>query len=182
MTQPQGDSDSPSTRSFLRFVSERLSPLSQAFAKSRLRQLRLSDAGGSITLVKSAASQSLSAAQPRSRGESAEAKPSHVARLSGGEPGQSYETVNAEVVGTFHPADDVPQPGERMEARRALGYVEALRLRTPVRVADEAVLVAQVAEDGQAVEFGETLFIVERSAAAGGEAPPATAVSEPPRI
>ncbi|MDQ6780416.1 MAG: hypothetical protein M3Z37_04585, partial [Candidatus Eremiobacteraeota bacterium] len=43
--------------------------------------------------------------------------------------------------------------------------IEALRLRNAVRCPVECMLIAQVVVDGQPVDFGETLFVVDSGGA-----------------
>ncbi|MBC5825564.1 MAG: hypothetical protein GIW99_05930 [Candidatus Eremiobacteraeota bacterium] len=162
MSQSRPEADGRGQSSLLRFLNEQLPQVSQAFSKSPLKQLRIRDAEVAMTLVKATTAPAVLPTRQRGRQVPTDSSPRHVARMVGGEAGRPYTTINAEVVGIFHSAADVPQPGEPMDAGRVLGYVEALRLRTPVRNADQAVLIAQVVEEGQAVEFGETLFIVDR--------------------
>src|SRR5580704_5868020 len=124
-------------------------------------QMRVRTAEGMITLVKAA---------PGATGGSKStpaAKSAHAPKIQEGEPGRAYDTINAEAVGVFRPAPDIPEFGERVAADRVLGFVEALKLRNPVRAGAPCYFVAQAVEDGQAVEFGEVLFVVER-----GDTPP----------
>ncbi len=164
---------------FAHFVKERLGPLSQAFAKSPLAQLRFRTTEASITLIKASSSMrdSTPAAHRTRHGKSV-----HVAHVLDGEPGRAYDTVNAEVVGIFHSVGDLPESGEHVEPDRILGYVEALRLRTPVHTEEPCIFIAQVAEDGQPVEFGETLFIIDRAHIAAQSVNEVIEEQEPPRL
>lgn len=178
MTDTNDDAGSEELASF---VSQRVAPLAKAFAQTPLMHLRVRTPEGSVTLAK-AVQKSPDAARPSAP------KPGHVPRFQEGEPGRAYDTINAETVGVFriapHPADF----GERVEGDTILGYVEALKLRNPVTAGSPCWFVAQAVEDGQAVEFGEVLFVVERGEAPPqAEAPPAPAENgaaaiEPPRI
>jgi biotin carboxyl carrier protein len=114
-----------------------------------------------VTLVKAAANSADGAKSPSAP------KSAHAPKIQEGEPGRAYDTINAEAVGVFRPAPDVPEFGERVAADRVLGFVEALKLRNPIRAGAPCFFVAQAVEDGQAVEFGEVLFVVER-----GDTPP----------
>lgn len=155
------DHDDAQTDELMAFVTDRVAPLAKTFAQLPVMQLRVRTAQGMITLVKSAAVS----------GDGAKAAPAsksaHTPRIQEGEPGRAYDTINAEAVGVFRAASDVPEFGERVEGDRVLGYVEALKLRNPVRAGAPCFFVAQAVEDGQAVEFGEVLFVVER-----GDTPP----------
>jgi acetyl-CoA carboxylase biotin carboxyl carrier protein len=153
--------DEADTTELLTFVNERVAPLARTFAQLPVMQLRVRTAQGMITLVKAAPGAADGAKSPPT------AKSAHAPKVQEGEPGRAYDTINAEAVGVFRPAPDIPQFGERVEADRVLGFVEALKLRNPVRAGAPCYFVAQAVEDGQAVEFGEVLFVVER-----GDTPP----------
>jgi acetyl-CoA carboxylase biotin carboxyl carrier protein len=145
----------------LAFVDERVAPLAKTFAQLPVMQLRVRTAQGMITMVK-ASPGAADGAKPAHAVRSA-----HTPRIQEGEPGRAYDTINAEAVGVFRPAPDIPEFGERVAADRVLGFVEALKLRNPIRAGAPCYFVAQAVEDGQAVEFGEVLFVVER-----GDTPP----------
>jgi acetyl-CoA carboxylase biotin carboxyl carrier protein len=147
--------------------------------------LRVRTPRGDVTLVKAAAqpAQAAETGPPEEHHRSAHALHDY---LPDGEPGHAYDMINADVVGIFHAAADSPALGEPIEEGRTLGYIEALKVRTPVRAGVSGTLVGQVAEDGQAVDFGETLFIVDSTPAQAapqtGVAPEEAEALEPPRI
>jgi acetyl-CoA carboxylase biotin carboxyl carrier protein len=163
----------------LQFVNHRLSALSEAFAAGPLMQIRVTVPGASVTLVKA-----------RAGGRAPEAvddpwrrhagRPPH-AYLPDAEPGRPYDTVCSDVVGVFHSAYDLPAPGEVIDADRVLGDIEALKLRTPVRAGIAGRFVGQVVEDGQPVDFGETLFVID-AGPVEEHAIQETEELEPPRI
>ena len=183
----------------MEFVRSQVDPISKAFAASPLAQLRLKTKLGSVTLEKAPAP----AAGPADgrQGDAAKAAGEHtkpatsryapLVPAQNGEAGRSYLTISSEVVGIFRDAANPPVPGERLRKDQVLGYIEALRLRNEVRCPGEATLVAQVVIDGQAVDFGEALFVVDTTETAAAAAPveeaaePAAAaepVIEPPRM
>jgi acetyl-CoA carboxylase biotin carboxyl carrier protein len=164
----------------LRFVQNELPTLSEAFAQSPLMQLRVSTPKGSVTLVKARARET--AAPSAEALVEARRTPRFLHEyVPDGEPGRAFDTITAEVVGIFHAAPDLPAPGEQVDADRVLGYIDALKLRTPVKSGLEGRFVGQVAEDGQSVDFGETLFVVDSGPV---EAVPEETLEEiePPRI
>lgn len=174
------NSDGAASEELASFVAARVAPLAKAFAQTPLMRIRVRTPEGWVTLEKSAHKNPDAA-------RATAARPGHVPRFQEGEPGRAYDTINAETVGVFRAAPHAAEFGERIEGDRVLGYVEALRLRNPVTAASPCWFVAQAVEDGQAVEFGEVLFVVER-----GDAPPqpepqvpadnGAAAIEPPRI
>jgi biotin carboxyl carrier protein len=174
------DNDGAASEELASFVAIRVAPLAKAFAQTPLMRIRVRTPEGWVTLEKSAHKSSDGA-------RASAARPGHAPRIQEGEPGRAYDTINAETVGVFRSATHAAEFGERIEGDRILGYVEALKLRNPVTATSPCWFVAQAVEDGQAVEFGEVLFVVER-----GEAPPqpeapvpaenGAAAIEPPRI
>jgi acetyl-CoA carboxylase biotin carboxyl carrier protein len=186
VTQHSKNSGASDGADLAHFVHHQLSSLSTAFAESPLAQLRVSTPEASIVLVKSArAAGVVKVVQEGNIAERRHGSPWQLHDyLPDGEPGLAYVTVNADVVGVFHPVPDLPASGEAVAPDRVLGYIEALKLRTPVKSGVAGRLVGQVAEDGQAVDFGETLFVVD----SGPEAAPAApaeepnGVLEPPRV
>ena len=112
-----------------------------------------------------------------------------LARVYNGEAGRTYDTINAEVVGIFRDIAEPPTTGDRLEAGRLLGHIEALRLRNEVRCPIDCKLIAQVVVDGQPVDFGEPLFVVDSGGTPIPQAQPETSsmpetadIVEPPRL
>lgn len=174
--------------SLLSFIDERVAPLAKMFARTPLMSLRVKTSDGTVTFEKTAGGAiSAEVARPerwadqsrhgphRSRGQNSSITPD-------AEPGHQYDTVNAEIVGVFHPAGDVPAPGEPVADGRVLGFVEALKLRNPVRNWKKGIFVAQVAEEGQAVEFGEPLFVINHSDVQAEQREEEPEALEPPRL
>lgn len=163
------------------FVQQQVSALSKAFADGPLMQLRMTTPGASVTMVKVHGAAKNAAPTEASADRRSNAPRMFHEHLADGEPGRAYDTVNADVVGVFHAAPDLPASGERVEPDQILGYIEALKLRTPVKSGLAGRLVGQIAEEGQAVDFGETLFVVDSGPV---ELVPEEPVEElePPRI
>ena len=168
----------------MQFVQTRLPELCDAFAQTPLMRLRVTTAEGSVTLEKAGArapSGDLEAAEPRRSQRSHDYLPD-------AEPGRAYSTVAADVVGIFHNAPDILELGAAVTPDHVLGYIEALKLRTPVKAGVDGRLVAQVAEDGQPVDFGETLFVIDTGPVEAAPVEPAApdiepeVIAEPPRI
>jgi biotin carboxyl carrier protein len=170
--------DEPSA--FARFIRKTVSPLSRAFADSPLMQLRVRTPNGSVTLAKAVP---IDARVGSSAAELADIpKSGHprvpLARVYNGEAGRSYDTINAEVVGIFRDIPEPPTTGDHLEAGRLLGHIEALRLRNEVRCPIACKLIAQVVVEGQPVDFGEPLFVVD----SGGISIPQVAEAETPSV
>lgn len=180
------DGNGTSAASLSRFVSERVAPLARAFAQTPLMELRVRTSEGSIRLVKAATESHAPQARPAARAL-LRSGPRHLTPTF--ELGQTYETISADVVGIFTVAPDVPQSGGHLAEDQILGYIEALKLKHPVRSGGPCVLVSQIVEDDQPVDFGEPLFVVDRSEAptapqprVADSAPASPEMLEPPRL
>jgi biotin carboxyl carrier protein len=180
------ETNGTSAAALSRFVAERVTPLAKAFAATPLMELRVRTSEGSIRLVKAVDAHEAHA--PAGSSASRPARSGHrPVLMTSDESGRPYDTISAEVVGIFSAAPDLPAPGSAIADDRVLGYIEALKLKHPVRTGGPCALVAQVAEDGQAVDFGEALFVVDRAAQPAQSAPPVAApvlveALEPPRL
>lgn len=173
--------------SFQRFFRATVVPLSRAFAESPLAQLRMRTPEGSVTFAKATPLETVHA-DDLEPAKTSHARTAPTTRVYHGEAGRAYDTINAEVVGLFRDAADPPSAGDQLDAGRVLGHIEALRLRNEVRCPVDCTLISQVVVDGQPVDFGEPLFVVD-SGGAPLDAPlspvePAipAELAEPPRI
>ena len=184
VTDESNDRMDSASADLMEFVQNELPGLCEAFAQTPLMQLRVTTAEGSVTLEKAGAKSLTSdaeAAEPRRAFRSHDYLPD-------AEPGRAFTTIAADVVGIFHSAPDIPELGGAVVADQVLGYIEALKVRTPVKAGVEGRLVAQVAEDGQPVDFGETLFVIDTgplesvTAEAAAVEPEPELMTEPPRI
>lgn len=181
------DGNGASAASLSRFISERVAPLARAFALTPLMELRVRTPEGSIRLVKAAPEAHAVHVRPALRAAQ-RSGPRHNLTPTF-ELGQTYETISADVVGIFTVAPEVPQPGGHLGDDQILGYIEALKLKHPVRSGGPCILVSQIVEDDQPVDFGEPLFVVDRSEVPASSQPriaesPAAApeMLEPPRL
>ncbi len=72
------------------------------------------------------------------------------------------DVITSDLVGIFRLGRPAPSEGERIESDRELAYVEALGIRNPIRSNGAGRIVAIRVRDGDAVEYGQTLFEVAR--------------------
>lgn len=184
MTQSSDDGKDSASADLLRFVEDRLPELCEAFVQTPLMRISVTTDEGSVTLEKSnghMANADVEAVEAR-RG------PRMHDYLPDAEPGRAFTTVAADVVGIFHTAPELPEAGADVTPDTVLGFIEALKLRTPVRAGIAGRLVGLVVEDGQPVDFGETLFVIDGGPAVAGQSDMASEPGpepppvEPPRI
>ncbi|HLW36817.1 MAG TPA: hypothetical protein VKR99_00175, partial [Candidatus Eremiobacteraceae bacterium] len=185
--------DSNKESSLARFIRDQVDPISAAFSQTPLTRLRVKTSRGAVTLVKvpPSANGVSHSTEDGSEGARAPEKLPHGARLHNPEAGRAYDTISADVVGIFRELPEPPATGERLTNGQVLGHIEALRLRNTVVCPVDCTLIAQVVDDGQPVDFGETLFVVdsggvplERESEPLPEAEAAQALEpvEPPRL
>jgi len=77
--------------------------------------------------------------------------------------GPGTESVLADRVGFFHYPDEAsthPSPGDRVAAGQVLGVIESLSVPTPIHATNPGLLEAVLVEEGQAVEYGQPLFVL----------------------
>lgn len=77
-------------------------------------------------------------------------------------PAVRIDAIKADIVGLFHLSRPTPVEGDVFEGDRELGYIEALGIRTPIHSMGAGRLVAVATADGEAVEYGQPLFLVAR--------------------
>lgn len=81
-----------------------------------------------------------------------------------GPPIRAVDTIRADLVGIFRVGRPAPFEGEYLEGDRELAYVEALGIRNPVRSLGPGRIVSLLCGDGDAVEYGQPLFTLDRGA------------------
>ena len=69
--------------------------------------------------------------------------------------------ITSHAVGVFREAKIPVIAGDLIKARQVLGSVESLRVPNEIAAPSAGRLVEIVVRDGQGVEFGQTLFVIE---------------------
>jgi biotin carboxyl carrier protein len=72
------------------------------------------------------------------------------------------DTVRADLVGIVRFGRPLPYEGERLDGDRELAAIEALGIRTPIHSFGAGRIVTIPVSDGQAVEYGQPLFLIDR--------------------
>jgi biotin carboxyl carrier protein len=129
-------------------VVERVRALVQTFLETDLVRLRIERDGGHVELRRRASSRLATAetAEPQTQGP----------------PAENLDEIKSDLVGIFRFSRPAPVIGELLDSDRELAYVEALGIRNPVRSLGSGRLVSVCCDDGQPVEYGQTLFEVAR--------------------
>ena len=125
--------------------------------KVRLKRDKLFSSFDMGALARQAASAPPSAAQPA--GEAEVCSP-------GDEDSHRLVTVTAPLVGTFYSSsspDSEPfvEVGDRVKKGQVICIVEAMKLMNEIECEADGQIVKVLVENGQPVEYGEPLFLVE---------------------
>ena len=131
----------------------RVRRLVDAFNQTGLVRLRISDAADNAIELRRATR------PPRGSSEHAS---SNGAMTAESKPARAVDTIKSDLVGIAHLSKPAPSEGGLLDGDRELAYVEALGIRNPVRSLGGGRVVAVLVDDGQAVEYGQPLFEIER--------------------
>jgi len=82
------------------------------------------------------------------------------------EPAKPRNTVNAPIVGTFYrsPSPDAPpfvKVGDTVTAETVVCIIEAMKVMNEIKAEKSGVVKEILIENGQAVEFGQPLLVLE---------------------
>jgi oxaloacetate decarboxylase alpha subunit len=77
--------------------------------------------------------------------------------------------IKSPMVGTFYrspapDADPYVEPGDRIESGQTLCIIEAMKLMNEIQAEVRGKIVRVAVQNGQPVEFGQTLFLVDEKA------------------
>ena len=79
--------------------------------------------------------------------------------------------VRAQAVGIYRAPDAAAQTGDFVSEGKALGNIDSMRILNPVAAEQGGYLAEMLVEDGDPVEYGQSLFVLTPELpAAGGEA------------
>jgi biotin carboxyl carrier protein len=129
-------------------VVERVRTLVQAFLETDLVRLRIERDGGHVELRRGASARPSRDVSPEAQAQAAVT--------------ENVDAIRSDLVGIFRFSRPLPVTGEAIDADRELAYVEALGIRNPVRSLGAGRLVSVCCDDGQPVEYGQTLFEIQR--------------------
>ena len=146
--------------------------LIRLFERSDWHELRLETDGLKLVLSKDADAAALGSATAEAAAVSAEqAPPSSADSPTDATPADGLVPITAPNLGTFYRA---PKPGvapyvevgQQVSEATEVCLIEVMKLFTPVRAGISGRIAAACVEDGEMVEFGAPLFLVEPEAEA----------------
>ncbi len=143
----------------------KLKTLIDLVSESGISELEVTEGEGKVRIVKNAAPVYMAAPQQFAPQAAAPAA-SHVgASAEGGAPAVQGHVVTSPMVGSFYRApspgaDPFVQVGDTVKEGQTICIIEAMKLLNEVE-ADKAGVVKEILVDnGQAVEYGQPLFVI----------------------
>ncbi len=148
----------------------KLKTLIDLVSESNISELEITEAEGKVRIVKASAAASVASGVPLSMPVLAAAAPAHAAPVAppaaATAPVETGHIVKSPMVGTFYrssspggqPMVDV---GQAVKAGQALCIIEAMKIMNEIEADVAGTIVKVLADDGQAVEFGQPLFVIE---------------------
>jgi len=129
-------------------VVERVRSLVVAFLDTDLVKLRIERDGGHVELRRRAIARPAASDSPEQQAPASAP--------------ENVDAIKSDLVGIFRFSRPLPVTGDMVDSDRELAYVEALGIRNPVRSIGSGRLVSVCCDDGQPVEYGQTLFEIQR--------------------
>ncbi len=142
----------------------KLKTLIDLVSESNISELEIAEADGKVRIVKAGTAAILP--QPQSATPAVVMPAAAVTTLAEAPPAAIGHAVKSPMVGTFYRsaspgADAFVQVGSTVKEGQAVCIIEAMKIMNEIE-ADSAGTIREIlCENGQAVEFGQPLFIIE---------------------
>ena len=146
----------------------KLKTLIDLVSESNISELEITEAEGKVRIVKAALPGTLQMVMPMNAAPQAlaaapatAAAPAQVA-----EPEPAGQVVKSPMVGTFYRASSpgakpLVEVGQAIKAGEGICIIEAMKIMNEIESDHSGTITKVLVENGQAVEFGQPLFIVE---------------------
>ena len=147
----------------------KLKTLIDLVSDSNVSELEITEAEGKVRIVKSsphAAPMAMNAVQYAAAPVAMAAAPAPVVEVAAAEPVATGHTVKSPMVGTFYRsaspgAASFVEIGSEVKEGDTLCIIEAMKILNEIE-ADKSGKVSKIlCENGQAVEYGQAMFIIE---------------------
>jgi acetyl-CoA carboxylase biotin carboxyl carrier protein len=151
----------------------KLKTLVDLVSESNIAELEITEADGKVRIVKSgppmtmAAPLVMSAPSALAQPAAAPAAPAAAPVVADGEDADGGHTVRSPMVGTFYRAatpggKPLVEVGSEIKAGEPLCIIEAMKIMNEIEADVGGSITKVLAENGQAVEFGQPLFVIDR--------------------
>lgn len=151
----------------------KLKTLIDLVSESNISELEITEADGKVRIVKSdpaaaIAVQPVYAAAPAMpvAAAAAAAAPVAAAAAPAAAPVETGHVVKSPMVGTFYRASSpnakpFADIGQQVKEGEAICIIEAMKIMNEIEADKSGTITKILAENGQAVEFGQPLFVIE---------------------
>jgi biotin carboxyl carrier protein len=139
-------------------IAQRVRDIAATCADSGLVRVRVADADMEIDVRRRGSPSPLPQARAQSERAIEETPSSNGAVNGAPEP----DVLTADVVGIVRLSRPAVHEGALLASERELAYVESLGIRNPVRSRGTGRVLRIFVDDGQAVDYGQPLFAIER--------------------
>lgn len=150
----------------------KLKTLIDLVSESNISELEITEADGKVRIVKSdpaaaVAVQPVYAAAPAAPVVAAAAAPAATAAAApAAAPVETGHVVKSPMVGTFYRASSpnakpFADVGQTVKEGEAICIIEAMKIMNEIEADKSGTITKVLCENGQAVEFGQPLFVIE---------------------
>ena len=151
----------------------KLKTLVDLVSESNIAELEITEADGKVRIVKSGPPMPMAAAPLATTAPSAlmpaavPAATAAAAVIADGEDADGGHTVRSPMVGTFYRAatpggKPLVEVGSEIKSGEPLCVIEAMKIMNEIEADVGGSITKVLAENGQAVEFGQPLFVIDR--------------------
>jgi len=142
----------------------KLKTLIDLVSESNISELEITEAEGKVRIVKAGVAAAPAPTQFAAPGPAPAAPPAAPAPAAAAAP--EGKVIKSPMVGTFYrSASPGSKPfveiGDSIKAGQAVCIIEAMKIMNEIEADCEGKVLRMLCENGQAVEFGQPLFIVE---------------------
>ena len=144
----------------------KLKTLIDLVSESNISELEITEAEGKVRIVKAAVAGPVQMVMPMSAAPQALSPAAAAAPMPVAEPEPTGQVVKSQMVGTFYRASSpgakpLVEVGQVIKAGEGICIIEAMKIMNEIESDHSGTITKVLVENGQAVEFGQALFIVE---------------------
>jgi acetyl-CoA carboxylase biotin carboxyl carrier protein len=155
----------------------KLKTLIDLVSESNISELEITEADGKVRIVKADPAAAAAAAQPvyapapaapvvLAAAAPAAAAPAPAAAAPAAAPAETGHVVKSPMVGTFYRASSpnakpFAEVGQAVKEGEAICIIEAMKIMNEIEADKSGTITKVLCENGQAVEFGQPLFVIE---------------------
>ena len=149
----------------------KLKTLIDLVSESNISELEITEADGKVRIVKSDGAGGVPMAMSGMSGMSlmpvmAPTAPTPAAVVEAAAPVQVGQSIKSPMVGTFYRssgpnAKPFVEVGQQIKAGAAICIIEAMKIMNEIDAETSGTIIKILCENGQAVEFGQPLFVID---------------------